>query len=138
MAISFFVSTVPRGQARARHAVVAGHARTYKSKEQMADERTLEALMMPHKPPNPLSGPLSLRVTAIMPIPNSKSRKWQNMAREWEVYPTQKPDASNLLKNVEDVMQAMRFFEDDKQLVTCEILKRYGDEPGYSILLEEV
>jgi Holliday junction resolvase RusA-like endonuclease len=92
MAISFFVSTIPRGQARARHAVVAGHARTYKASSQIADERTLEALLMPHKPPNTLTGAISLSIGAIMPIAASKSRKWQNRAREGQEYPTTKPD----------------------------------------------
>jgi Holliday junction resolvase RusA-like endonuclease len=138
MAIRFFISCLPRGQARVRHAVIGGHSRQYKAKEQLADERTLEALMMPFKPLNPLTGPLSLRVTAIMPIPKGKSKKWLQMANDDDVFPTTKPDASNILKHLEDVMQSMRFFEDDKQLVTVNLKKRYGDNPGYSIVLDEM
>jgi Holliday junction resolvase RusA-like endonuclease len=136
--ISFFISTIPRGQARVRHAVVAGHSRAYKAKAQVHDEQTLQALMMPYKPDKPFLGPLTLRVTAIMPIPSSRSARWRRDAVACIILPTVKPDLTNIAKNIEDVMQSLRFFDDDKQVCRLMLNKRYGSEPGYSIVLEEM
>lgn len=136
--ISFFIPAIPRGQARARHTSVNGLSRTYKSAAQKQDEQTLQALMMPYRPEKPLQGALSLRVTAVMPIPKSKPKKWQSRASQGHVRFVGKPDVSNMLKHIEDVMQSIRFFEDDKQIVRALIAKRYGSEPGWYVLLEEL
>jgi Holliday junction resolvase RusA-like endonuclease len=133
--ISFFISCIPRGQARPRHATIAGHHRAYKSKTQELDEATLQALMMPYVPDEPLDCPLSLVVEAFMPIPKSFSKRNKESARNGFLWPYTKPDASNILKHIEDVMQYMRFFLDDKQLCNVAVWKKYGERPGYQIEL---
>jgi Holliday junction resolvase RusA-like endonuclease len=138
MAISFFISTVPRGQARARHAVVAGHARTYKSKEQALYENTLQSLMLQYVPKKPMLGALHLSLVVVVPIPASKSKKWKLEAESNMIFPTTKPDLSNIIKGIEDVMQSMLFFMDDRQIVRLDSSKIYGDKPGYSIKLSEL
>lgn len=133
--IRFRLNVIPRGQARARH---AGHSRAYKTEDQQADERTLEALLAPYVPERPLQGMLSLLIEAMMPIPKSFSLKKVESALSRTLRPTTKPDLSNVLKHVEDVMQRMRFFEDDKQIVDLYVCKVYGDSPGYRIMLREI
>jgi Holliday junction resolvase RusA-like endonuclease len=136
--IEFTISCIPRGQTRARHAVVAGHSRTYKSKEQQADERTLEAIMYEFKPPNPLAGAISVSIRAIMPIPKSKPKKWQIQAHAGLLFPTGKPDLDNVAKNILDVLVAMRFMDDDRQVCELHVSKTYDTEPGYHISLKEM
>lgn len=136
--IDFFVQAIPRGQARVRHARVGNFSKAYKTEDQKRDEQTLQALMMPHRPEKPLSGPLYLGLVVFCPIPSSKSVKWKMQATAGKVRPITKPDASNVLKHVEDVMQSMMFFEDDKQIVSLIIRKVYSDKPGYHITLEEI
>jgi Holliday junction resolvase RusA-like endonuclease len=136
--ISFFIPSIPRGQARPRHATINGHHRAYKSKDQERDEQTLAALMMPFSPPVALSGAISLRVTAVMPIPKSKSKKWVSDALCGVILPTGRPDLDNMCKGLLDVMQSMRFFDDDRQVCDLEIKKQYGAEPGYHIELREL
>lgn len=138
MELSFFVPIIPRGQARVRHTVRGSRPVAYKSKDQQADERTLEALMMPHVPDVPLSGMLSLSLVITMPIPASFSKPKTALALHRSLRPTTKPDLSNVLKHVEDVMQRMRFFEDDKQIVDIYCCKIYGDHPGYRVHLREL
>ena len=138
MIILFTISCIPRGQSRVRHCSLNGFTRAYKSKEQRLDEQTLQALMMPFKPIKPLSGAISLSVRVFMPIPKSRSKKWKEKAKKGEIFHTGKPDASNILKHIEDVMQSMRFFEDDKQLSSVAIQKEYGVNPGYEIKLMEL
>ena len=136
--ISFFIACVPRGQARPRHATVAGHHRAYKSDAQALDEATLQALMAPYVPEEPLDCPLSLLVEVFIPIPKSFSKKHKEAALNGYLWPSRKPDASNVLKHIEDVMQSMRFFEDDKQLCNVVVWKKYGERPGYMISMREL
>jgi len=136
--ISFFVPAIPKGQARARHAVIHGHARTYKASSQKLDEQTLAALMMPFKPPNPLVGPLSVSIRAFMPIPKSKPKKWQIKALEHTTFPTGRPDLDNVAKGVLDVLVSMRFIEDDRQICELYVSKDYGTTPGYRIAIQGI
>jgi len=136
--IRFRLNVIPRGQARVRHAVRNGRSIAYKTADQQADEQTLEALMMPYVPKICLSGAIDLRIAAYLPIPKSKPKKWQNRALQGEVYPTTKPDADNVAKNITDCLVRMRFLEDDRQIVHLSCSKLYSDSPGYEILLREL
>ncbi len=62
----FELSAVPTAQQRTRHTKTG---RAYKSATQEANERTLEALLLPYKPKMPLRGPVRLDFTACMPNP---------------------------------------------------------------------
>jgi Holliday junction resolvase RusA-like endonuclease len=135
--ISFFIPAIPRGQARSRHAVIAGRSMAYKTKDQKMDEQSLQAQMMPHRPPVACSGAIKLRVTAIMPIPASKPKKWKMQAQEGGVHPTGRPDADNIAKNIIDCLVSMRFMDDDRQICRLEVSKEYGDIPGYHVMMEE-
>jgi Holliday junction resolvase RusA-like endonuclease len=136
--ISFFIPAIPRGQARVRHAVRGGRSFSYKSDDQQADERTLEAMMMPFRPPNPLGGAISIQVTAVMPIPKSKPKKWQQGVKMGHIRPTGRPDLDNIGKHVIDCLTRMRFLEDDKQVCMLSLEKLYGDSPGYQIEIKQV
>lgn len=136
--LSFFIPAIPRGQARVRHTSVNGFSRTYKSKDQQADERTLEALMMPHVPQMCLAGAIELLITAFMPVPKSKPKKWQNNALEGQVHPTGRPDADNLAKNITDCLVRMRFITDDRLICRLLVEKRYGATPGYQVMMREM
>lgn len=135
--IRFRLNVIPRGQARVRHTVRNGISMAYKSKEQQADERTLESLMMPHVPQTCLSGAVDLLIVAYLPIPGSKPKKWQNRALQGEVRPTTKPDVDNIAKNIIDCLVRMRFILDDKQVVELCCFKKYSDTPGYKVTLRE-
>lgn len=52
--IRFIINTAPTAQARPRHAVRGGFSVTYKSKQQKNNEQTLEDLIAPHAPKEPL------------------------------------------------------------------------------------
>lgn len=50
---------------------------------------------------------------------------------------THKPDASNLLKLVEDVMEAAGVFANDSQIVEPVVAKWWGAKPGLAVLVED-
>ena len=137
MSLSFTLPILPRAQARARHGrTKSGLSVTYKSDAQHQAEENLCALLLPHRPPDPLEGPLKLDLVAWMPIPPSWTQKRQAAAKAGELWPTGKPDLDNLVKHLKDCMTATGFWRDDKQVVDLHALKKYTPyAPAWNVVL---
>ena len=137
--IHFTINLTPKAQKRARSRAIISRGKAiamiYKDPSQRQEEEDLIALMVCHRPPAPLEGPLSLQITAYLPIPASKAQKWKNAALAGEIRPITKPDNTNLAKNLEDCMTMAGFWIDDRQIVTLTIEKFYG-EPRWEIILK--
>lgn len=125
--MKFTVYTKPVGQMRARSCVRGKHAATYKAPAQEQREQSLAALLAQHAPAEPLAGPLTLYVNCHFAIPASKPKKWRQDALCGYIRPTGKPDCSNILKHIEDVMEQVGFFVNDSQIVDARCVKLYGD-----------
>jgi len=138
MVIHITIPIVPKAQARDRIGVIAGKARSYKSKEQRLEENKLLTLLMAQRPPEPLQGAITLNVITYLPIPK-KPRIWCEKALKGEIRPMahRKNDVDNMLKNIMDVMTGL-YYEDDGQVVHASISKYYGDPPRWEIRLEEL
>ena len=132
MTLKFTIPLEPVGQMRARHSARNGFSRTYKHAKQKAAENSLLALSLPYVPPHPFDVPLELTVDAYLPIPASMPKFRREMALNGELRPTKKPDASNILKHVEDVFNGI-FWTDDKNIVGALCRKFYSDRPRYEI-----
>ena len=118
----FAVAINPVGQMRARHGTIRTKSgkvisKTFKHDTQVERETTLAALLAKHVPKAPLDGPLALGVRAVFAVPSSWSKKKQAQAYAGEIRPTSKPDLSNVIKHVEDVMTGLQFWRDDCQVV---------------------
>lgn len=135
--ISFTIPLAPRGQARARSSVICGHAHTYKSGKQRLEEEKLSALIAPHRPPAPFSGPVELAVILYCPIPRSWSRKKQAAALAGQICHVSKPDLDNAVKHLMDVLTGM-VYADDKQIVVLWAQKKYGEPPRWEVTVREV
>jgi Holliday junction resolvase RusA-like endonuclease len=123
--LKFTLPITPTAQARPKVAVRGRFARAYKTKDQQANERTLEACLLAHKPKIPLSGPLALDFIAALPIPKSASKKDSAAMLSGEVWPSKKPDLDNLAKQLKDAMTRMQFWHDDCQIVSLRCDKIY-------------
>jgi Holliday junction resolvase RusA-like endonuclease len=139
--ISFTVVIPPVGQMRARtKAFRMGNvvtSRAHKDPKQAGEEEKLLALLYEHKPAAPFKGPIHLIARVYLPIPKSKGRKWKADALAGIILPTVKPDCSNLIKHLEDVMNGV-FFEDDKQIVRENVEKYYGDPARWEITIRAI
>ncbi len=135
--MKFSLNITPVGQMRARACVRGRHAGTYKAKKQEQREQTLAAMLIEHRPSEPMGGPLVLHVDAHLPIPKSKPNQWKQDAIHGVVRPTTKPDADNLAKHLKDVLGQMQFWGDDKQVVELVVRKWYSDRPRWDVQLEE-
>lgn len=77
------------------------------------DATNLAALMAPYVPPEPLEGPLLLCLAFEYPFNKSHGKRKRDLGI---LYKPTKPDLTNLIKQVEDVMQSSRFFINDSQI----------------------
>jgi len=67
-------------------------------------------------------------MSIFLRVPQSWSQKKQREALEEKIIPTSKPDASNILKLVEDAMRDVVIY-DDKQISDLHIWRRFSDRP---------
>lgn len=134
MTLRFILPIIPTAQQRARH---SRSGRAYKSTEQEANERTLEAVLIRYRPEKPLCGPVRLAFTAFMPIPASASKKRRAAMQAGEIGHTVKPDVDNLSKQLLDAMTRLRFWEDDRQVVELVARKWYDENPRWVVEVSE-
>ena len=79
----------------------------------------LSACLAQHRPTQPMTGGLSLRVLWLFPRGAHPHGAWR----------TTKPDTDNLQKMLKDCMTRVGFWEDDAQVAREIIEKRWSDEP---------
>ena len=121
--IEFTVPGIPVPKGRPRF----GKGRTYTPADTVAAERTV-AIYARRACRKPLTGALYLDVMFFMPIPKSFTKAQRRSIDAGMLRPATKPDASNLLKTVEDAMNRI-VYADDNQLVSVAAGKWYSDNP---------
>ena len=84
-----------------------------------------------------LSGPLSVKITAVFSIPKSKPKKFKAAALELKELPTKRPDVDNLAKIVCDSVNGI-LWDDDCQIVELSVRKIYGEAPRVEMEVEKV
>jgi Holliday junction resolvase RusA-like endonuclease len=110
---------------------VGGKIRFFKKKKVRESENTFHSLFFPHRPSVPFTGPVCLIIHLVFPWRKSEKKSVINGYRLYPV--TTRPDLSNLVKTIEDVMTTLRFWNDDGQVSTLNISKQYGDNPGIKL-----
>jgi Holliday junction resolvase RusA-like endonuclease len=79
-----------------------------------------------------LTGALQIVCFSFVPIPMSWSAKKKAAALSGSLYPISKPDCDNFLKGVCDSCNKV-VWQDDAQVVTATIHKRYSERPRTEI-----
>lgn len=124
----------PRGKGRPRSRVVAGGGKApwvhvYTDPATRAYEKALSWQAKAAMRGRPLlTGPLAVRVFAMMRIPPSWSRRDKDAAAAGTKWPVGKPDGDNIFKMV-DAMNGI-VWEDDTQIVRSLVVKEFGQSPG--------
>lgn len=128
---TFFWPGQPRGQGRPRF-----NGRTaYKTSEDKAHEQSIRmAYWAKYTGEKPMGGALGVKLVAVYPIPQSRSKKDRQLMAERKIPPTCKPDLDNIFKAVLDALNGVAF-EDDKQVVELSGEKVYGEVPGLMITI---
>lgn len=84
-----------------------------------------------------LTGPLTMKVTARLPIPASWSLKKQAQAEAGEVFPGSKPDWDNFAKLAGDALNCI-VYRDDAQICDGRVVKVYATNPSLRIEIAEL
>lgn len=118
---------------RPRTAVIGGHARIFtpaKTRAYEAHGRLAAQVAMAGRAP--LEGPVTCRITAVLPIPQSMPKRKRAEAIAGTLRPATRPDVDNYAKAGMDAINTI-VVRDDSQVVTLLASKRYGDDPRLEI-----
>ena len=135
--VTFKVDADPVGKQRARYAKRGNHVMTYtpdktRNYETLIKEAAIEAMGSSE----PLETPVTLYLYIRAPIPKSLPKKRIEACLNGLEKPIKKPDASNVLKSVEDAMNGV-VYKDDSQIVNIHVSKVYSTVPGVDICIKE-
>jgi len=135
--VTFKVDGTPVPKGRARYARRGNFISTYtpektRTYEALIKEAAIEAMGSSE----PLETPVSLYLYIRVPIPKSCTKKRLEAISDGSEKPTKKPDASNILKSVEDGMNGV-VYHDDSQIINIHVTKVYSSLPGVDICVKE-
>lgn len=77
----------------------------------------------------PIANAVHLKATFNFPIPKSYTKKRRLDCLGGKEHPTKKPDIDNVIKGILDPLNGV-VFDDDVQVVSMEIIKKYVDGDG--------
>ena len=125
---------LPRGKERPRSRIVqARSGRQFISTYTPAQTRREEAAIRfvaaeAMQGRAPLEGPIDVRVSVFLPVPQSWSGKKQVAALAGALRPTGRPDADNCQKELWDACNNI-VWRDDSQIVAAHVWKYYSERP---------
>lgn len=137
MTITFTVWGDPVAQGRPRTAVIGGRARVYDPEKSRNYKALIRLVAQEAKPDHLLEGPVSLTLRIFKRFPASFSKRAREQARAGNIRPATKPDASNILKAIEDALNGV-VWVDDRQIVDLIVSKAYDDEPRVEVEVREI
>ena len=135
--VTFKVDADPVGKQRARYAKRGNFVQTYtpdktRNYESLIKEAAIEAMGSSE----PLETPVTLYLYIRAPIPKSLPKKRIEACLNGLEKPIKKPDASNVLKSVEDAMNGV-VYKDDSQIVNIHVTKVYCSVSGIDVCIKE-
>jgi Holliday junction resolvase RusA-like endonuclease len=134
--VSIYLPGIPRGKGAPRSRIIHTPAGSRLIAFQDSETRSYEAQLkfasmaaMAGKPV--LDCALRCRVTAMFPVPQSKSSRWKADALAGRIRHTTKPDIDNVHKCVDALKSIV--FRDDSLFVESITRKFYSEKPGLLI-----
>jgi len=135
--VTFKVDGTPVPKGRARYARRGNFISTYTPEKTRAYETLIkDSAIEAMGSSEPLETPVSLYLYIRVPIPKSCTKKRLEAIDNGSEKPTKKPDASNILKSVEDGMNGV-VYHDDSQIINIHVTKVYSSLPGVDICVKE-
>lgn len=135
--VTIKVDGVPVPKGRARYVRRGNHISTYTPEKTRSYETLIkESAKQAMGSSEPLETPVSLYLYIRVPIPKSCTKKRLEAIQNGSEKPIKKPDASNILKSVEDGMNGV-VYKDDSQIVNIHVTKVYSSQAGVDICVKE-
>lgn len=129
----FVVPGPPQGKARARTVNHGGKTHSYTPQKTALYEALVAGCYnFTYPGAKRLTGPVELKITAYMPVPQSWPISKKGKALAEMIRPTVKSDFDNIAKAVSDALNGVAW-DDDKQVVEAYISKKYGAVPRVEV-----
>lgn len=132
-----FTVTIPgavTGKGRPRFVRATG--RTYTPAQTLsAENRIAHEVTLAWRQP-PLDEALMMTLEIRVAIPKSKPKKFREAALASGIFPTSKPDCSNVLKLVEDSLNGV-LYRDDSCITRLFVSRRYAADPGITLTVSK-
>jgi len=113
---------------------ISGINKTTGTKNEMNRIKELFRFQYPHH--KPYTEPVLMKINIFYPIPKSNSDRMKKEKLEGRIIPTIKPDASNVIKLVEDALNKTAW-RDDAQVIPIP-WKYYSDNPRIELSIEKL
>lgn len=131
--IAFTVPGEPQGKGRPRAFRAGQGVRMFTpAKTEAYEQQVAAAGREAMSGREPLQGPLSVDLVAVVAVPQSWSKKRRAAALAGSELPAKKPDADNVAKAIADGLNGIAY-RDDAQVVDLRVRKRYGEVPGVRV-----
>ena len=130
----------PIGQGRPRFSTVCGHAVAYdapKSRNYKAYVKLIATEAIKKQEWKVYELPICLRIYAFFSVPKSKSKKFKEAALKGILFPTKKPDCSNIVKGIEDALNGLAY-KDDAYICDLQVKKYYSDVPRVEVEVDYI
>ena len=135
--VTFKVDATPVPKGRARYVRRGNHISTYTPEKTRTYETLIkESAKQAMGSSEPLETPVTLYLYIRVPIPKSCTKKRLEAIANGSEKPIKKPDASNILKSVEDGMNGV-VYKDDSQIVNIHVSTVSSSAPGVDICIKE-
>ena len=135
--VTFKVDANPVGKQRARYVKRGNFVQTYTPEKTRTYETLIrDAAIEAMGTSEPLETPVTLYLYIRVPIPKSYSKKKLEACLNGMDQPIKKPDASNILKSVEDGMNEI-VYKDDSQIINLHVTKVYSTLAGVDVCVKE-
>ena len=135
--VTFKVDANPVGKQRARYVKRGNYVQAYTPEKTRTYETLIrDAAIEAMGASEPLETPVTLYLYIRVPIPKSYSKKKVEACLNGLDQPIKKPDASNILKSVEDGMNGI-VYKDDSQIINLHVTKVYSTLAGVDVCVKE-
>lgn len=126
--LRFEIPGKTQAQQRTGRTIMKGRIVSYDPEDSRNYKAYVRLIASQHKPAEPLTGPLNIRIDVFRSIPKKFTKKQRQEAIEGKLRPLSKPDCTNYAKGIEDALNGL-LWHDDSSIVTITISKWYGVEP---------
>ena len=135
--VTFKVDANPVGKQRARYVKRGNFVQAYTPEKTRTYETLIrDAAIEAMGTSEPLETPVTLYLYIRVPIPKSYSKKKLEACLNGMDQPIKKPDASNILKSIEDGMNGI-VYTDDSQIINLHVTKVYSTLAGVDVCVKE-
>lgn len=131
--IHFVIPVEPSGQMRPRSSARGGYAKVYKAPKQAIRETYIEsAWVRAGEPCIEAEGAIRCDMTFYLARPKGHFKKDGSLSAAGKrmPWPTKKPDTTNITKMIEDVLNHVGAWPDDKNICGAMQWKLWADHPS--------